>query len=98
MIRCILLLLRFIQFVGIMHGARLVATSFRYRFCAFHHQCATEGAIYFLVRTEIAGRLCFDRILAVRIIGTAVENTKATFAFGHKTFFANRAGDPRVVP
>ena len=86
------------QFMWIMVRTKLIRATLGDRFCAFHHECATRGcAVGFRVGAEIAGGFCLDRVLAVRVVSTTIKNTKATFALGHKTFLADRAGDTGVI-
>ncbi|KKU81323.1 MAG: hypothetical protein UY07_C0021G0028, partial [Parcubacteria group bacterium GW2011_GWA1_47_8] len=80
-----------------MIGTHFVATTLGYRFGAEHHEGAAGGGVCFFVHTEITGRPCFDCALAIRVVGATVKDTEATFAFGHKTFFTDRARDARVV-
>ena len=64
--------------------AFLLAAAFGDGFCAFHHEGAAE-------RAEVAGRLGFDGVLAVRIVGTGVEDTEASATFHHLAFATGRA-------
>lgn len=57
------------------------AASVRYRFGSLHHERAAE-------RAERPGRFGLDGVLAIRIIGTAVEDAEATAAFGHPALLA----------
>ncbi len=71
-------------------GAGAVGATLRNGFGAFHH----EGAAGFAVSFEIAfsaGGLCFDRVFAIGIVGTAVEGAEATAFFDHLALVAEGA-------
>ena len=63
--------------------AILIGAAIWDRFGAFHHEGAAGWAFF-------SGRLGFDRVFAGGIVGTAVEETKASAAFHHLALFADR--------
>src|SRR3989338_5359117 len=63
------MLLHLFYFMRVVVGSGFVGAAFRDGFCAFHHQIAAFGA-------GVAGRLGFDRELAVRIIGAGIKYSK----------------------
>ena len=73
-------------FIRAMVRTSFLAAAFGDSFGAFHHERAAELA-------ESAGWLGLDRILAVRIMGARIEESEASFAFDHVTFFADWAVD-----
>src|SRR3989344_2177064 len=83
------------EFVRVVHGAHLTATAFGNCFRAFHH----ERAAFF---ADSAGRLCLDGELAIRVIGTCVEEAKAPATLQHLAVHAARlyafgAHDPSLA-
>lgn len=71
------------EFVGVVHLASFIAATFRYCFCAFHHQAAALGA-------DFAGRFGFDCEFAGRVVGAGVENAKAAAPLTDVAGFADR--------
>jgi len=81
-----------LQQLRVVIGAGAIAAAFGNRFRALHH----EGAAGFAVTDKgafFAGRARLDRMLAVGIVGTAVEGTEATALFDHFSLPADGTGD-----
>lgn len=83
--------------MGIMVGAQFIRAAFWDCLRAIHHEGSARGAINFRVFANLPRWSRLDCIFAVWVAGTAIKNTKATFAFGHESFFAHWAGDARMV-
>ena len=70
-----------------MHRAGFIRASFGNCFRAFHH----EAAAFF---ANIAGRLCFDREFAFRIVRTGVKDPESSAALADVAGLAVRASYP----
>ena len=74
-------------------GTGFVGTAVGDGFCSRHHKSSAGTAGNFFVIADVAGRFCFYRIFAFRIIGTAVKKPEPSSALRHHSVFADRAGD-----